>query len=604
MGFTYEIKPSGGDIHESNPYWFAGFVRFRNRDTFTRDRMTNSPEDSSRDGAGAIDEMPTLIAIDDVTAWSVESGKTSHTSHCSMTLTNGRRNYVAELAPGDWACFWAFDNRSDFERVLRAVRSKSRANGWNDGLKFVGRVNSVQRQRNRSMDGKMTVSYSVSCTGFGEFDSFIYYNPIIKAKYGDNALRWMMDFGGAANNLILGTSLSRGLITSQDVIPKLIKICLGIGPFSDNNSMPTNQVEISDDYKGTTPGTLQGSPNRGYLVPATIGRWLLGAESLDTIKDVGLTYVDLLRAYVGIQRFSGTGIFPAKPTTEEPWRGFLPDIKKTDQNTYLMRDDLSGEYRILTLHFDNKSVWSLLQSYVNEPVDEMYTCMRVDHTGHVMPSVVARQIPFSTNWMAANSKWTVTPFPELPRWKISTDMLVDEKAGRSDAMRFNYLHFIGQDMTGSNTEKNGILNYVRNPPVVDSTDINRSGLRSYIKQLNANVNEGQYNNDTSPGAKWQQIMADILMGGHLKYSGTITSKGIQAPIAEGDNLEFENTLYHIERVQHGGGITLLGHREWTTTMSLSNGISTDVENSDAEIVYPDLDTKPDQMATILERVET
>jgi hypothetical protein len=167
-------------------------------------------------------------------------------------------------------------------------------------------------------------------------------------------------------------------------------------------------------------------------------------------------------------------------------------------------------------------------------------------------------------------------------------------------MRFNYLHFMGQDMSGSITEANGILNYVRSTPIVDSTDINRSGLRSYIKQLQANVNEGQYNNDTSPGAKWQQIMADVLMGGHLKYSGTIVSKGIQVPIAEVDNLEFEGTAYHIERVFHGGGINFRGNREWTTTLSLSNGISLDVENSDAEIIYPDIDTKKDQMATILD----
>lgn len=601
MGFTFDIKPSGGDIHESNPYWFAAFVRFRHRDTFTRERMVSIPEDSSRDSAHPVDELPTLIAIDDITGWSVESGKTSHTSHCSMTMTNGKRNYVAELAPGDWVCFWAFNNRSDFERVLKLVRNKSRANGWDDGLKFVGRVNAPQRVRSRTMDGKLVVSYSVNATGFSEFDSFIYYNPIIKAKYGDSSLRWMMDFGGAANNLILGTSLKRGIITSQDVIPKLLKICLGVGPFSDNNSMPSNQVEISEDYKGDLPGSLQGSPNRGYLVPATVGRWLLGPEALDTIKDVGLTYVDLLRAYVGIQRYTGTSMFASQPTTEEPWRGFMPDIKKIDQNSYLMRDDLSGEYRILTLHFDNKSVWSLLQTYVNDPIDEMYTCMRVDHTGHVMPSIIARQTPYSTPWMASNSKWAVTSFTELPRWKISTDLLTEERCGRSDAMRFNYLHFIGQDMTGSNTEKNGILNYVRSPPIVDSSDINRSGLRSYIKQLSANVNEGQFNNDTSPGAKWQQIMADILMGSHLKFSGTASFKGIQQPIAEGDNLEFDGTLYHIERVVHGGSINLMGYRDFTTTLSLSNGLSLNVENSDSEIVYPDLDTKQGQMATILER---
>jgi hypothetical protein len=602
MGFKYEIKPRGGDIHDAQPHWFAAFVRFQHRDTFTREKMGSSPENSSRDIASPIEEMSELlVATDDVINWSVDRGKTGHTKHLGLTLANGDRNYVAELAPGDWVGFWTFTNKADYLRVLRLVRNREQANGWNDGLRFIGRIDAPQRQRERNGKQELVTSYSVSAHSFSEFDSQIYYNAIIKAKYGESALRWMMDFGGSANNLILGTSLAKGLISSQDVIPKLLKICLGVGPFSENNSMPSSQVEISEDYRGETPGSLQGTPNRGYLVPPTIGRWLLGADAAETVKDAGLSYADLLRSYVGIQRYSGSSLFGGQPTAGEPWRGFIPDIKSTDRNSYLMKDDLTGEYRVLTLHFDNKSVWSLLQTYVNEPVDEIYTCMRVDPSGHVMPSVVVRQIPFSTQWMAVNSKWTVTPFTELPRWKIDSDLVMQERTGRSDAMRFNYIQFIGQDMTGTNTEANGILNYVRSPPVIDPADINRNGLRSYIKQVNANVNEGQYNNDTSPGAKWHQIMSDVLMGSHLKYSGTLVIKGVQEPIAEGDNLEHDQVIYHIERVQDAGGINFMGHREWTTTLSLSNGISTFSEISDSEVVYPDLNTEGEDDASIIER---
>lgn len=601
MSFVYEVKSSSLDIHEAQPFWFAAFVRFGVRDTFTRTKWDSTPENSSttNDSTQEIPEL--LIVSDDIISWSVESSKSSHTSHCGLSLTNGDRNYVAELAPGDWMGFWVFNNKNDYLRVYNLVKNKQRCNGWNDGLKFLGRCNSVRRKRSRSPNGQLTVSYSVSANGFSEFDSQIYYNSIIKAKYGDSALRWMMDFGGAANNLILGTSLQKGIISSQDVIPKLIRICLGIGPFSDNNSLPSNQIEISEDYKNSIPASLQGSPNKGYSIPITIGKWMLGPQSFDYIKDAGLSYADLLRSYIGIQRYSGISIFPNSPTPLEPWRGFIPDIKSIDRNAYLMRDDLTGEYRVLTLHFDNKSVWSLLQTYVNEPVDEMYTCLRVDPNGYIMPSLVARQTPLSTPWMQNNSPWTVTPFLELPRWKISSDLVLDEETGRSDALRFNYIHFIGQDVTGTNTEANGILNYVRNPPIIDPADIDRSGLRSYIKQLNANVNEGQYNNNTSPGAKWQQIMSDILMGSHLKYTGTLVCKGIQEPITEGDNLEYNGTVYHIERINHTGGINLLGTKDWTTTLSLTNGILAESEVSGDEILYPDLNTLDNEDATIIER---
>jgi hypothetical protein len=260
MGFTYEIKPSGGDIHENNPYWFAAFVRFRNRDTFTRERMISIPEDSSKDGAYPIDEMPTLIAIDDVTAWSVESSKSSHTSHCSLSLTNGVATMLPSWLQATGCAFGFLTIDPTSSGFFVPFRSKTRVNAWNDGLKFIGRVNSVQRQRSRSGDGKLVVNYSVSSTGFGEFDSFIYYNSIIKAKYGDSALRWMMDFGGAANNLILGTSLSRGLITSQDVIPKLIKICLGIDHSVKTTPCPPTKSRSARTIRGTPLAVFRAAP--------------------------------------------------------------------------------------------------------------------------------------------------------------------------------------------------------------------------------------------------------------------------------------------------------------------------------------------------------
>ncbi|WNM70153.1 hypothetical protein [Myxococcus phage Mx1] len=596
MAFTYDITPRGVDVHDTSPYWFAAFIRFKHRDTFTRTKMSVSPEVSSRDGAEAFpveEDYELLIADTDISAWTVQSGKTSHTSQCQLSMTSVYNNYVAELAPGDWMGFWAFNNRGDYERVKKLVIAKQRCNAFNDGLKFLGRVESVRRTRVRQPMGGLSVSYSVTGTGFGEFDSYIYYNPIIKARY-TTALQWMMDFGGSANDLILGTSLKKGIITSQDVLPKLISICLGVGPFSGNNSIPTGQLDISDDYRGSVPGSLQGTPNRGYLIPATVGAWMLGSDT-SSVKDAGLSYADLLRGYVGIQRYwSSIG------TPDQPWQGFIPDYATIERNTYLMRQDLTGEFRILTMHFDQRSVWSLLQTYVNEPVDEMFTAMRVDHTGHVMPSLIVRQTPFTTDWYADRTKWDVTPFTELPRWRIDSDLVVQEETGRSNALRFNYLHLVGQDLTGTNTENNGILNYVRNPPIVDAADINRSGLRMYMKQLSANVNEGQYNNDTSPGAKWQEFLADIFMGGHLKYTGTLTCKGIQEPICEGDNVEVEDVIYHIERVVHSGQISMFGQKDFTTILYVTNGIRADVLDPDVEVEYPDLDVRDDEDASIVE----
>lgn len=599
MAFTYSLKPRGGDIHDVAPYWFAAFIRFDRRDTFTRANMSSTPQNSSAVSVmdGIKEQAEILIADGDCINWNVQSSKTSHVSGCSLTLVNGEVNYVAELASGDWMGFWVFDNKQDFLRVRDLVRNRKSCNGFLDGLKFVGRVDSVRRVKARSPSGALTTSYSVSGMGFGEFDSHIYYSNYFKAKYGNDALLWMIDFGGSANNLLLGATRHKGLISSQEVMPKLLRICLGMDQPKDGGNTSVDSQLVAEDYQDKQQQNiaLHGTVNKGYLVPPTVGDWL-GAES--QVKGA-LSYVDILRTYIGIQSYSGG-------TGEREDAGlitnFVPNYREKQQNVYLMNEDLTGEYRVLTMHFDNRSVWSILQTYVNEPIDEMYTCMRVDPNGKIMPSLVVRQNPLSTKWYAENGKWKVTAFTDLPRWKLSTDLVTSEDVGRGNALRFNYVHLLGQDMTGSNPD-NGVVNFVRTPPIVDPTDINRSGLRMFERQLSANVNEGQYNNDTSPGAKWQEIMADILMGSHLKYSGTIVCKGIQEPICEGDNLEYDDVIYHIERVVHSGQIAPFGGKDFTTTIYVTNGLPLANEtNGDlVEVVYPDLDKKDEDDAGIVEQ---
>lgn len=601
MAFTYEVNPSGGDIHDQAPYWFAAFVRFETRDTFTRTKMSNLPQNASIvTPQEAVQERPILIADNDCVSWSVGSSKSSHVSSCALSLVAGDIDYVAELASGDWMGFWAFDNKEDFIRVRKAVKNAQQCNGFFDGLKFIGRVDSVRRKKTRqAMTGALNVTYNISGVGFSEFDAALYYNKFFIAKYGGDALLWMMDFGGAENNLILGATRNKGLISSQEVMPKLLRICFGVqqsfgSGVQASDSDTTQSLTVSSRFDEKENAALQGTLNKGYLVPETVGSWL-GATS--AIKG-SLSFVDILRSYIGIQSYSGGGT-GTRSSTLSDLRAMAPEYRAFEQNTYLMNDDLTGEYRVLAMDF-NKSVWTILQTYMNEPIDEMYTCLRADPDGNVMPTLVCRQNPMSTKWYATNGQYKVTAFTDLPRWKIHTDMIQDEDVGRSNAMRFNYVHLMGQDLPGTNVEDNGTVNFVRAPPIIDPSDANRSGLRLFEKQLSANVNEAQYNNNTSPGGKWQEIMADILMGSHLKYSGTITCKGIQEPICEGDNLEHDGVLYHIERVTHSGSISPFGAREFSTSIQVANGIRAE-EDSIGEVAYPDLDDHEENNAQVIER---
>jgi hypothetical protein len=598
MAFTYTLRPSGLDSHQSTPYWFAAFVRFQERDTFTR-RNLKSSENASKGGQPTnsvqltqngpppdpLAEIPTLLMADaDVVTWSVTSAKDQHVSNCQLTLANSETDYVAQLASGDWMGFWAFDDYADFVRVRAAVASRDQANGFRDGLKFIGRVDSVRKSKVRAPTGMLSIQYSITGVGFNEFDSIMYYNPILASKYESAVSLWMMELGQGVNNLIMGTNLGKGLIPSHDVIPKLTRICLGVGPSEASKGFQPDQV--TDKF--VNPAKLQSSQNRAYRVPQTVGRWLLGAKYIETEKAVGLTYADLLRMYIGIQKYGNSSARADNfSTSTDVFRSFLPEIKSAANNAYQMPLQLSGTFRCTVTPFDGKPFWSLLRTYINEPIDELFTCLRVDPAGKVMPSLIARQNPMSTKWFVQNSGYDATAFTELPRWEVDPALIVQLDVGRSNVTRFNYLHFQGQDMTGGNENGNMAVNYSRNPPIIDPDDISRSGLRMFSKILYANVFEGT--NDNSPGGKWQRIMADILMGSHLKYSGTLVSKFIQEPIPEGDNLVVDGVIYHIERVIHSGSVSPFGMKEANTTLHLSNGIAieNDTDNS-SEIIYPDL----------------
>lgn len=69
------------------------------------------------------------------------------------------------------------------------------------------------------------------------------------------------------------------------------------------------------------------------------------------------------------------------------------------------------------------------------------------------------------------------------------------------------------------------------------------------------------------------ILSDILMGQHLTLTGTMTVVGIQSPICPGDNLEFDDTVLHIESVTHQYTSDDGGRTSFSTVLQLSHGLS-------------------------------
>jgi hypothetical protein len=65
------------------------------------------------------------------------------------------------------------------------------------------------------------------------------------------------------------------------------------------------------------------------------------------------------------------------------------------------------------------------------------------------------------------------------------------------------------------------------------------------------------------------------MDGYLRLDGQIELFGIQEPIDVGDNIQFEDVVYHIESMSHTCVVTPDGVKSFSTSIALSHGMPAD-----------------------------
>src|SRR5262249_51412223 len=75
---------------------------------------------------------------------------------------------------------------------------------------------------------------------------------------------------------------------------------------------------------------------------------------------------------------------------------------------------------------------------------------------------------------------------------------------------------------------------------------------------------------------WIKLVADFNMGGHLQLNGSLTCYGIEQPICEGDNVEWDDVVLHIESVSHSCSFDAsTGKKRWRTSLTLTHGMTSD-----------------------------
>lgn len=607
---TYSVLQDFGygsdetDRADLDPFWVVSVVRLGMPLSFSRQKMASITKDLTS-GAMLRADKP-LVITDDITQISIGGSKKSSKKSCSFSIKQTKVNYLVEMLPGDWVFVWLMNGREDFERIIQCIDQNKPCNDFKSGLKFVGRLDSVRKSIDVDPNGgAKTSGYSVSCVGFEELETCFFYDNALASR---DALekdlgQWLVRLGLDVTALFRDDATHGVKQNNINVlIPTLLDLIVGKGP-SKKAVIQVEGPTTADNPLSATP-TINEAPF-SYMVPAAAAS-ILGKKAGDTNKAV-LGYSDILELMTGVQQYTAKS---------NDYKAFIPDLSVSNQNRRVCTQAMLGTFLPFFPEFTNKPLWQVFQQFLNPTLNEMYTCMRVTPEGNIMPTMILRQIPFTTeafpkqesdaaddaqkDWLTSafgapprDPPVAATRFLSLPRWEIDPILIHHLDVGRSNATRTNFVHIFGANAYQVN---NAPIQYqmVVNPPIRDDIDIMRSGMRPYMATVNCWV--GDQVGKTA--GSWMRLVADWTIGSHLTLNGSVTVVGIQAPICEGDNVTLgDDCVYHIESVAHHASISPgSGAKVWTTTLTLTNGMRdatddvTDNENSasltGATPIYP------------------
>jgi hypothetical protein len=579
----------------TSPHWVMCVVRLGTPLSYSRKEGASVTKDYSQ---GVKLRGPNLIIASDCTSLSLSGSKEQHTKSLQAELKETDHNYLVEVLPGDWVLAWIVNDETHFLDLMERIKKADAAdpcNRFEDGLKFVGRVDSVRKRlRLDRASGMKSTSTTITGVGFRELDSQFFYDQQLSEAEDHNIGSWLAKVGLELQKLFAVDIKTGQKNNSRTLINALLDLLVGKGVNSksldqadETRKKDTRNAKVSL-HRGAGAGSVaDGEAPFAYLVPRVVGA-LLGKTNASKPGGI-MSFADIMETLTGIQTYSTAGDSAA------PEKIFTPKLDTSSQPERMFTgDELLGTFLPLMPDFVNKPVWSVLQQFLNPTVNEMYTALRVNDKGFVVPMLVVRQIPFTTDAFNPTIQTNqadagtfgpsgevksikVTPFLNLPRWRLHPSMINDVDVGRSDATRINFVHIYGQD-SNSADQVSFSSQLALNPPARDDLDIQRSGLRSYMTTV-ACATRDQVGETP---ATWIALVADRLIGSQFTLNGSVQSIGIHAPICEGDNVEWDGVVYHIESYNHHCAIEQGGVRSFTTMLTLTNGMrssgGTDVSN--------------------------
>lgn len=577
----------------TSPHWCLCVVRLGLPLSYSRREKKSITNDVSQ---SAKLRGPNLIIASDCVSLTVNGSKENHIKALSAELKNTDHNYLVEILPGDWVLAWMVNDETTFQNLLERIKKADPSDPCNqvgDGLKFIGRVDSVRKAVHlERSSGTKSAGISITAGGFRELDYSFYF----EMSLGDQSLAsgslgdWLARLNIDADALFAIDQKTGQKNNCGQMITALLDLIVGRGLGNRVNDIArSGQAGAANLQQFTGSGAgANGEAPYAFLVPSAVGA-LLGMTDASKPSQM-LSYADTLTMVLGIQKYSGTTI------PQRPELAFVPDNSADSTiNRIQTNDPLLGTFHPAVPDFANRPLWALLSQYLNPAINEMYTCLRINPQGRVVPTLVVRQLPFTTEAFPAadnavdggsfgpqGESITVTRFLDLPRWKMHDVLLNAYDIGRSDQSRVNFVHIYGQETSEVYGGPTTAQQLVQNPPIRDDLDIMRSGFRPYMMTVPCATQDsvGQ-----APGV-WMALAADHLIGSQYTLNGTVQCLGISAPICEGDNLEMDNTVFHIQSISHRCGISPDGTKNFQTTMTLINGMRANGNSDGADGEHP------------------
>lgn len=387
----------------------------------------------------------TLHLIHDrTTSLTISSSKSSPTGSAQAQVIDVDGSLFRSVTPGDWLMAWILPSEAKAEELANRIRNGSQANLVQDGLKFIGRVDSVRQFASRNADGLLTKRLAISCHSFTELQMPIYYNPRLGKNTGAFQV-WIQEAQkewGEYWNRINDPYLSR----IESVIPFALDIFLGPGPERyGSDSVRAQERSVYVDW----------NQNRGYIIPQRILQ-LLGLEDLPPY------YSSILVTLLGIQNaeydlaprnevsipFAGNVSKLVAPS--EPSDHFSDVVAPLRRKTGL---PLISAFQPQHTAWDKVPVWSILHSYINPLINEMFASLKpviLDDKALVLPHITIRQKPFSTPDYRDGPVDEVIPhtqFHSLLTWRLDPASVLQVNLGRSNSYRANYseVQFLAAD---------------------------------------------------------------------------------------------------------------------------------------------------------------